>query len=67
MATIKQRLEALEQHVIKKIGAAPALVEVVCGLRTIEQLADYEKALVNDINVITIHIKDCRKDTRIEN
>lgn len=66
MANYDQRLKALEQRVIDAVGAMPALVQVIHGERTEAQQIEYENAITNGMDVITIGVKDCRKASRNE-
>ena len=61
-----QRLKALEQRVIDAVGATPALVQIIHGVRTIVQQIEYDNAIANDVYVVTIGVKDCSKVLRNE-
>lgn len=56
-----QRLKALEQHVIETVSVTPAIVQIIHGVRTIEQQTEYDNAIANDIYVVAIGVKDCSK------
>lgn len=64
MASLSDRLKALEQRVIDAVGAIPALVQVIHGTRTEVQQKEYDNAIANGVDVITIGVVDCRKESR---
>lgn len=64
MVNFDQRLKALEQRVIDTVSATPAIVQVIHGVRTIEQQTEYDNAIANDVYVVAIGVKDCSKGVR---
>ena len=62
MVNFDQRLKALEKRVIDTVSATPAIVQIIHGVRTIEQQTEYDNAIANDVYVVTIGVKDCSEE-----
>lgn len=63
MANLSDRLTALEQRVINAIGAIPAIVQIIHGVRTTEQQTEYENAVLDGVDVIAISVINCRRES----
>jgi hypothetical protein len=59
MVTIENRLKKLEQRVIDSENPSAVIVQIVDGKRTQHQQMIFDQAIIDEVEVITVMVRDC--------